>query len=122
MNKLIVIFSIASCLILGWSEEATKLQAGKPKVEAPTIAIPEVDALRLKTAQQGLVIDQYQMNEYWKMVQSLQEKVKREGEVIQNLSAKILADAKVDKKEYKISEDGLRLEKITSPVAQGGKE
>lgn len=120
--KILLLFILILPLM---GEEPTKLVAGKPEMKAPTITIPEVDALKIKNAQQDSTIRQYQIQEYWKTIQALQEIVKKDGEVIQNLSVKVFTDAKVSNKDYKFSDDGLRLEKVTAPVAKaeppGGK-
>ena len=110
--KTLLLFLMGLALASG--QEPTKLAAGSASMKAPdTIDIPEISSLKLRNTQQDMSIKQYQIQEYWKAIQQLQEIVKKDGEVIQNLSAKILADAKVNGNEWKISEDGLKLERTT---------
>ena len=110
--KTLLLFLMGLAIASG--QEATKLQAGPASMKAPdTINIPEISSLKLRNTQQDVALKQYQIAEYWKEIQRLQEIVKKDGEVIQNLSAKILADAKVQGNEWKISEDGLKLERYT---------
>jgi hypothetical protein len=119
MKTLTILFAT---LALAMGQEATKLEMGKPSIKAPeSITIPEITALKLKSTQLEVTIKTYQIQEYWKAIQVLQEIVKKDGEVIQDLSAKVFADAKVSKDEWRISEDGLKLEKVSRAIAKAPK-
>lgn len=111
--KRVVLFLL---LVTGlYGQQTTKLKAESPTMDAPTsIQIPEISSLKLINARQDSAIKQYQIGEYWKAIQQLQEAVKKDADIIQSMTKKIYVDAKVSQGDYKISDDGTKLEKTSS--------